>query len=240
MSTQSLIPPSFLESLNDDQETIDIQEQPEDFRDQQEEITPEPEPDMYAEWDSEESDDGKPEWLNDIEEGYQQGTRPGMAEDEIEGFSLAFVDFVLMGKDFLADYYDSEFAALLRKKFPAEKKLHIIICEMAETEASLTIDGLASALEKVKKHSDKFNAVEYPELLAVANEYRKIKKRYQPREVKEYQKEGLKRYFRLTCRKYFGEVSPDPLAMLALYLFITFGFDAWTLYQNFQEKGKTA
>ena len=239
MSIQTVIPSSFIESLNNDQETIEIQESVEDFRDSQEELPPEPEPDMYAEWDAED-EDGKPEWLEDIEEGHEAGDRPGMSEDEMEGFSLAFVDFMLMGKSFLADYYDAEFGRILRKKFDEDKRLHIIICEMAETEGGLTIDGLANALEKVKTHSDKFNVVTYPDLLEVGNDYRKLKKRYQPSEIKDYQKDGLKRYFKVTLVKYFGEVSPDPMAMLCLYLVITFGFDGYNLWMNHRTKSKEA
>lgn len=225
-----IFPPGFVDSLNDNQQTIEV-EQPEP------EIPKEPDfEDKFADLDDSED---KP-WLLDAAENMEDGLE-GIEEEEIDNLGMAFADFCQLGKDMLETVYDTAFAHACKKEFGSEKKLQIIVLTYASERDSLNPSGIDQALSESIKYDKRFEQIDRIDLLQTAMTFKRLKKKYQVRPMQEYQKEGIERYAKGSIRKLLS-TSPDPVVMLLIYIGLTFGMDAWRLgkieYEKYQEKKK--
>lgn len=219
METASILDESFLRDYNTEHEKIDEDEL----------ISPEPDEMDESGWDTEENpEEQPPDWVDKMESG--DGARGGMDDDDIDDLSEAFVDGVRLGKDLISDYFKTRFGKLVNKTFPENRQRHLFLCTYADQQGKLSIDGVAEILSSIQKRSKKYENVEFDELMEVLVQYETIKKRYQAKELKEYQARGLQRNFGRVLRKYMDGANADPLAMLALYLGLAFAPDGINLY----------
>ncbi|MEM6342551.1 MAG: hypothetical protein AAF927_01680 [Bacteroidota bacterium] len=229
----SLLPEGFVDSLNDNQKVIEV-EQP----------APEAEKDeegLYDELANEDDLEGKP-WFIDGAEGVGDGLE-GLEEEEIDNLGTAFADFCHLGKDMLESVYDTAFAHACKSEFGKEKKLEIIVLTYADESLGLTPKGIDESLNQWIKYDAQFSSINKIELVQTAMTFKRLKKKYQVRPMQEYQKDGIERYAKGSIRKLLS-TSPDPLVMLVIYLVLTFGMDAWRIgkieYDKYQESKKEA
>jgi len=239
-----ILPTSLFQDLNQNHETIELPPPP-----QEEERSHAPTADP-EDWDSpaEPGYDELNEPFDDDEEGLEAfadeiegpGESGPMSIDEIESLAESAVDLLQASKDGLAEFYDSRFSKIIKRKFSEEKRLHLILVESLYHEDHLDIEHLTDLLKKTQDKSPEFSQVQLIDLLEVANDYKGIRRRYRSKPINDKVEAGIRRNMILVLRKHMTGKTPDPAFILGFYLVAAFAGDAVNIVSIMREEKNMA
>lgn len=229
----SVLPPDFFESLNEDQAVVEVPAvENEPQARPTVDLSSDPDyPDLQDDWGDDEPG------LEIYAERFESASE-GIPYDEMDSLAEGIVDLLHASKEGLSFFYDTRFDSILKKKFTEDQKAHIVLVESLYFEDKLDVESISILLEKSRDKSPSFAAIDLVDLLSVANEYKRLRKRYRSKEINEKVEEGIRRNLKLTMQKYMAGSEPDPLFLLGFYIVAAFAGDAVNIAQIIMEDKK--
>lgn len=241
------MPPEMMKSLVEDRATIDDVKQPRRLAEAPEAEEAQ-EAQRESEWEEPEiseeqfdefellDDDEADNFTDAVEDMFTGDGEEPLGEADAVSLADFLVELTEMGKDALSDFYEDGFTKKAKRRWGPDKKAHLLICDYAleKTDGKrLNVADLKEIKEALAQADPRFD-VDLMELLEVGIEYKRLRRHYRAKPLTDSQREGLRKYTQATIKKYFIGYTPDPLAMLLLYVGAIFTTDAIQLFQHFR------
>lgn len=164
-------------------------------------------------------EDKATEMLDDLE-----NTIEIMDEGDAAELAEWLLDIVETAKDGISLFFSRELERELKSSFTQADAELLALIQFLDQENRLNFETL-------KEMSEKYG-YSFARLMELKVQFTKIKIRWETKEIRDRQKEGIRRNAQKTIQKYFSMNGVDPAIMLAGYVGVALGGDVLRIWSN--------